>query len=89
MKGKNLPETTIKKVATDDIVNVAESQSTKGLMISGTNKVGAIVTLNGLATQANSTTTWSITLTEDQIKAFGQGDETLTVIATDAKGNHE
>ena len=89
MKRKNLPQTTINKVTTDDIINAAESQSTKGVIISGTNKAGAIVTLNGLETQASSAIAWNISLTKNQIKLFGQGDETLTVIASDAAGDHE
>ena len=75
----------INKVAVDNIINASESKS--GVTITGTKEAGSKVTLNGLATQAVSDTSWKVTLTENKIKAFEQGEEKLKIIATDAAGN--
>lgn len=77
--------TVVNKVATDNIINAAESKA--GVTITGTNEADATVTMNGLSTKAVSPTSWNFTLTEEQIKAFGQGSETLNLVTTDAAGN--
>ena len=76
---------TIANVANNNIINAVERNA--GVIVSGTKQAGSVVTLNGLATVEDSPTIWSITLSADQINAFGQGAEILTAIAIDALNN--
>jgi hypothetical protein len=76
----------INTVATDNIVNTLEA----GSSISGTNEAGASVALSigGNSRVATvSGTSWTYTLTGDDITAMGQGAETLSATQTDAAGN--
>lgn len=66
-------------------VNAAEA--TAGFTISGTNELGATVTLTGQTVLVDSPTTWHTTLSNSTITGFGQGLESLTVVSTDAAGN--
>ncbi|OHC66263.1 MAG: hypothetical protein A2040_09215 [Rhodocyclales bacterium GWA2_65_19] len=77
---------TINAVATDDIINAAEQTAA----ITGTCEAGATVALTiGSNTRAAtvSGTSWSYTLTAEDITAMGQGAETLSATQTDAAGN--
>ncbi|MDD2383806.1 MAG: Ig-like domain-containing protein [Sulfurospirillaceae bacterium] len=75
---------TIAKVASDDIINLAEQ--TAGVTISGTTEVGSTVTVNGNAAIVTGST-WSYTLNTATIQAMGEGAETLTIVSTDTAGN--
>ncbi|WP_269714002.1 Ig-like domain-containing protein [Caulobacter sp. NIBR2454] len=78
---------TINAVATDDIISVGE---VSGLAITGTAEAGSTVrlTIGGSVRTANlSGTTWTYSVTADDLRAMGAGAETLSVIATDAAGN--
>jgi hypothetical protein len=66
-------------------VNAAEA--TAGFTISGTNELGATLTLTGQTVLVDSSTTWHTTLNNSTITGFGQGPESLTVVSTDAAGN--
>ncbi|MBD1913659.1 MULTISPECIES: hypothetical protein [unclassified Leptolyngbya] len=80
---------TIGAIATDNIINATEA--TTGATISGTTQPGATVSLT-IAGQtyfvpANGTT-WSYTLTPQDIANLGQGSgRTVTAVTTDAAGN--
>ena len=74
-------------VATDDIINAAET----GVAITGTAEANSTVNLTlGTATHAvttDATGNWSYTLVAADITAMGQGNVTLSATATDAAGN--
>ena len=75
---------TIGLVAGDNVINIAER--TVGVTVTGTTEAGTTVTLNGKNATVTGTT-WTYTLTTDEINAFGQGSEILTAVATNAAGN--
>ena len=71
----------IDDIATDDVVNISEQTAT----ITGTTVSGASVSLqigNNESAADVSGTTWSYTLTNDDISAMGQGGVTITATAT-------
>ena len=88
-------------IAVDNIINAVEH--TNGVIVRGTNAADVdTVTLCAGATDATDVTctggtsytdtiaagtTWSYTLTTDNITDLGDGDVTLTAIAADAAGN--
>ena len=81
-------------VATDDIVNLAESGA--GFNITGTGEAGATVTLvftSGAALAGGNTAVvdglgnWSIAVVAADVTAFGEGAETITASQTDLAGN--
>jgi hypothetical protein len=74
----------VNAVATDDVINLAESAA--GVTVTGTNESGSTVSVNGLAATVSGTT-WSCALDTTTMNALGQGNKTLTVVATDAAGN--
>ncbi|MEI6218105.1 MAG: Ig-like domain-containing protein, partial [bacterium] len=76
----------ISTVAGNDVINIVERDATGGVVISGTTEAGSSVKVNGQAATVSGTT-WTTSLTASQVDAFGQGSETLTVVATDAAGN--
>ena len=71
-------------VATDNIINAAEAAA--GVTITGTTETGTTMTVNGETATVNGAT-WSATLSTAAIEAFGEGSETLTVVATNGVGN--
>jgi uncharacterized repeat protein (TIGR02059 family) len=80
------PAPTFNAVAGDNIINAAEV----GSIITGTNETGAAVALSiGGNTRAATVdgTTWSYTLTGDDLAAMGQGAEILGATQTDIVGN--
>ena len=81
-------------VATDDIVNLAESGV--GFNITGTGEVGATVTLaftsaavlaGGNTAVVDGAGNWSIAVVAADVAAFGEGAETITASQTDLAGN--
>ena len=86
-------------IAGDNIINIAERDA--GVVVSGINEVDVSIALCADATPATdptcaggttydttvTDTTWSYTLTADDIRAFGDRDVTLTAIATNTAGN--
>ncbi|MBF0434788.1 MAG: Ig-like domain-containing protein, partial [Magnetococcales bacterium] len=87
------PALSVDTVAGDDIISASEVHS----VISGTTDAGAAVTLMlgdlereaTIITKVTSTgkeTTWSYTLTDDDITAMGQGEDEIVVKATNALG---
>ena len=86
-------------VAGDNRINIADRDA--GVMVSGTNEDGVGVTLcvgatpatdptcaGGIRhTTATATTTWSYTLTAEDISTIGDRSVTLTAIAADVAGN--
>ncbi|MDP2810212.1 MAG: SwmB domain-containing protein, partial [Rhodocyclaceae bacterium] len=77
---------TINAVATDNIINAAEVDS----VITGTNETGATVALSIGGNIRDATvdgTTWSYTLTDDDLAAMGQGAEILSATQTDVLNN--
>jgi VCBS repeat-containing protein len=80
----------IDTVAADDTINAFESE---GLDVTGEAEIGSTVVLkNGAGAVigtdvADGEGVWSIEVSENDLDAMGQGDETLTVVATDAAGN--
>ncbi len=84
------PSATITTVAGDNAINAAEA--TTGVTVTGTTEANAKVALsvgagNIRSLTADGTGAWSYQLTAADIKAMGQGSETLSVTATDAAGN--
>ena len=84
------PSATITTVAGDNAINAAEA--TTGVTVTGTTEANAKVALsvgagNIRSLTANGSGAWSYQLTAADIKAMGQGSETLSVTATDAAGN--
>jgi T1SS-143 domain-containing protein len=79
------PTVAVNTVAGNDIINAAEKAAT--VTVTGTNESGSTVTLNGNAVVADTATTWHYTLSSTAIGNFGQGADTLVVVATDAAGN--
>ena len=78
----------IDAVATDDIINIAESGST----ITGTAEAGATVDItlgagNVRTVTADGSGNWSYTLIPVDITAMGEGPETVSATATDGAGN--
>lgn len=85
---------TVDIVATDDIINRAErgtdADANSHVTLTGTREAGSTVKVNGIAAilpNDPADTTWSLTLTKAQIKKFGEGNETLKIVATDENGN--
>jgi len=77
---------TINTVAGDDLVRTDEQSSS----ITGTRASGAVVSLlvgGQVRTIGGSGTTWSYTLTAQDILNMGQGTEVLEAVQTDAAGN--
>ena len=72
---------TINRVATDDIINLAEK--TAGVTLSGTIASGSTVTVEGNAATVTGTS-WSYTLTAGDYTAMGEGAETIDVRVTAA-----
>ncbi|TQI78977.1 Ig-like protein group 3 [Serratia fonticola] len=83
------PELTVNKLAGDDVLNAAEAHTPQTL--SGTSNPGqtVVVTLNGKTYTAvtGADGKWSLVLPAADLQALAQGDNTLTVTATDAAGN--
>ncbi|WP_447885379.1 Ig-like domain-containing protein [Serratia fonticola] len=83
------PVLTVNKLAGDDVLNAAEAQTSQTL--SGTSNPGQtiVVTLNGktYTTVTGGDGKWSLVLPAADLQALAQGDNTLTVTATDAAGN--
>ncbi|CAI0737340.1 Antitoxin of toxin-antitoxin stability system [Serratia fonticola] len=83
------PVLTVNKLAGDDVLNAAEAQTPQTL--SGTSNPGQaiVVTLNGktYTTVTGGDGKWSLVLPGADLQALAQGDNTLTVTATDAAGN--
>jgi Ca2+-binding RTX toxin-like protein len=81
---------TIGVIATDDIINSSEASA--GVVLTGTTETGSSVslTIGGQAQNAIvSGTTWSYTLTTNDLTNLGQGSsKTIDVTATDAAGNN-
>ena len=78
----------IDHIAIDDVINLSEQ--TAAVVITGTTVEGATVELSigGNSRSATvNTTTWSYTLTSDDITAMGQGGETIRATATLAGGS--
>ena len=85
------PTTTINTVAGDNAVNATELAS--GVTVTGSSEAGAQIALtlgtgNIRSVTADGTTgAWTYSLNSADIKAMGQGNETLSATATDAAGN--
>ncbi|MGL5388968.1 MAG: Ig-like domain-containing protein [Serratia sp. (in: enterobacteria)] len=83
------PTLTVNQLAGDDVLNAAEAQTPQTL--SGTSNPGQaiVVTLNGktYTTVTGPDGKWSLELPAADLQALAQGDNTLTVTATDAAGN--
>jgi ribosomal 50S subunit-recycling heat shock protein len=83
------PELTVNKLAGDDVLNAAEAHTPQTL--SGTSNPGQaiVVILNGKTYTAvtGADGKWSLVLPAADLQALAQGDNTLTVTATDAAGN--
>ena len=83
----------INAIATDNLINTAEKDA--GVTVTGTAEAGSTITLTtssgytATATTSGTTGTgnWSITIAKADIESFGQGAETITVVARDAAGN--
>ncbi len=81
------PMIAIDAIADDNIIN---SNEASGTPITGTVEAGSSVKLSlggNVHTATVISTTWSYTLTPDDITAMGQGDETIIATATDTAGN--
>ncbi|MDH6082324.1 Ig-like domain-containing protein [Umezakia ovalisporum] len=79
---------TIDAIAGDNIINADEAEA--GLTITGTGENGATVTLSvGAESRTALVTngTWSISVTEAEITALGQGDIQINGTQTDGAGN--
>ena len=80
-------------VLQDGYINLAEASATGGVVLSGTTEGGTTVAVavgagNNFNAVVDATTgTWSLTLTQAQIAAIGQGAKAITVTSTDAAGN--
>ena len=84
------PTTTITTVAGDNAINASELAT--GVSVSGISEAGAQIALtlgsgNIHNVTANGSGAWTYTLSSADIKAMGQGAETLSATATDAAGN--
>ena len=80
------PAPTFNVVASDNIINASEQTTT----ITGTNETGATVVLSiggNIRAATVDGTTWSYTLTGDDLTAMGQGAEILGAAQTDVLGN--
>ena len=78
------PVIAVQPVAGDNIINAAEASS--GVKVTGTLDSASSVLVNGSAATISGAT-WSYTLSAAAINAMGQGDEVLTITASDAAGN--
>ncbi|NNU43715.1 Ig-like domain-containing protein [Ramlibacter montanisoli] len=74
----------VDSVTGDDVLNASERGA--GVTVTGSTEAGSTVTVNGNAATVTGTS-WSYNLDTAAINAFGEGAETLTVVATDAAGN--
>lgn len=72
---------TINRIATDDIINLAEK--TAGVTLNGTIASGSTVTVEGHAATVTGTS-WSYTLTAGDYTVMGEGAETIDVRVTAA-----
>ncbi|TNH29264.1 beta strand repeat-containing protein, partial [Testudinibacter sp. TR-2022] len=80
---------TIDTVAGDDVINAAEAKA--GVTVTGTALPGQEIVLTDAAGNELGTATtgedgkWSVPLTADQVKAMGEGAETLTATVKDTE----
>ncbi|TAN51912.1 MAG: hypothetical protein EPN21_05315 [Methylococcaceae bacterium] len=68
----------------DDVINIEEIQ--EFFWLQGKKEAGSSVTVDGKPATPISPTQWILALTPEQIQAFGPGEETLQIVATDAAG---
>jgi hypothetical protein len=86
------PSVTIDAVTSDDVLNSGEVSSGHTFTGSVTGaKAGAVVTITiggeTFTTTVANDLTWSISLTADQLKLMGEGDQVITAYVTDTSGN--